>query len=83
MPRKKAELIVAAQRIAEARRIASAQRDLVARLKATGQPAWEAESALQSYLSSLKHLEDHEEKLKQENKEKKRENKKRGATRPR
>jgi len=76
MPRKKANLIVAAHRAAEARRIVADQHALIGRLKASGHPTLDAERALQTYLSSLRHLEDHEDKVRTEGKAKKRETKK-------
>ena len=61
MPRKKrTKLVLAAHRTAEARRIVAAQQELIARLTALRQPMFDAECALQTYVSSLKHLEDHE-----------------------
>jgi hypothetical protein len=76
MPRKKAKLIVAAHRVAEARRIVANQHELIVTLKALGQPTVDAERALQTYLSALKHLEDHERRVRAESKAKKRETKK-------
>lgn len=81
MPRKKPRLIVAANRVAEARRIVVEQSDLIARLKASDDPALDAERALQSYLSSLEHLEDYERKIKREGQAKKRETKNRQSRR--
>lgn len=76
MPRKKVKLIVAAQRAAEARRIVEYQRALIATLKAKGESTLDAEGMLEVYLSSLKLLEDHEWKIRQERESKKRETKK-------
>ncbi len=81
MPRKKPRLIVAANRVAEARRIVVEQSDLIAKLKASDDPALDAERALQSYLSSLEHLEDYERKIKREGQAKKRETKNRQSRR--
>jgi hypothetical protein len=76
MPRKKAKLIVAAHQVAEASRIVAEQHQLIAKLKAFKRPTLDAERALKAYLSSLKHLEDHERKIRMEDKPKKRETKK-------
>jgi hypothetical protein len=65
MPRKQAPLVVAAQRIAEARRIVADQQALVARLRVLKRPTDDAETLLHTYLSALAHLEDHERKIKQ------------------
>jgi len=76
MPRKQPKLISAAYRAVEARRIVAHQRGLVAMLQAKGEPTSDAEGMLQVYLSSLKLLEDHEWKIRQERKAKKGETKK-------
>jgi len=76
MPRKKPKLIVAADRVAEARRIVAEQRQLVAKLKAFGRSTLDAERTLQMYVGSLKHLEDYERKIRMEDKAKTRETKK-------
>jgi len=76
MPRKHPKLIVAAHRAAEARRAVENQRGRIAVLKAKGESTLEAEATLQMYLSSLKLLEDHESKIRQERKAKKSETKK-------
>ena len=76
MPRKQPKLILAAYRAAEARRIVANQRALIAVLQAKGEPTLEAEGMLQVQLSSLKLLEDHEWKIRQERKAKKSETKK-------
>ena len=77
MPRKQPKLILAAFRAAEARRIVANQRVLIAVLKAKGELSLDAEGMLEVYLSSLKLLEDHEWKMRQERKAKKGETKKR------
>ena len=76
MRRKKQKLIVAAHRVAEARRIIANLDDRIVTLKALGRPTLEAERALETCLSSLKHLEDHERRVKEQNKTKKHETKK-------
>jgi hypothetical protein len=76
MPRKKATLIAAAHRVAEARRIVANQHGLIARLKASGHSTVDAEGTLRMYISACKHLEDHEQKVRTEGKAKKRETKK-------
>jgi len=76
MPRKKVKLIVAAQRVAEARRIVDEQTTLIARLRAAGHPTFDAGRALGSYISALKHLENHERRMRHENRPKRRETKK-------
>jgi hypothetical protein len=76
MPRKKPKLIAAARRVAEAARIVAEQRALIARLKASGHPVADAEAALQMYVGALKLLEDHERRMKAENKAKRGETKK-------
>ncbi len=76
MPRKQPKLILAAYRAAEARRAVENQRGLIAVLKAKGKPTVDAEATLQVYLSSLKLLEDHEWKIRQEHKAKRGETKK-------
>jgi hypothetical protein len=69
MPRKSPRVILAAMRTAEARRIVAAQRDLIERLNAAEDPAVaEAEQALSTYESALRHLEDHERKIRAERK---------------
>ena len=76
MPRKKAELILAAHRATEARRIVADQHELMTRLKASGHSTLDAERALRTYVSALEHLEDHERRVRNEGKAKKRETKK-------
>ena len=79
MPRKKTKFIVAAHWVAEARRIVADQHELIMTLKASGHPTLEAEQALQTYLSALKHLEDNERRIREADKAKKGETKKRRA----
>jgi hypothetical protein len=76
MPRNQPKLILAGHRAAEARRIVENQRGLIAVLKVKGESTLRAEATLQMYLSSLKLLEDHEWKIRQERKAKRRETKK-------
>lgn len=76
MPRKQPKLILAAHRVAEARRIVARQLAAIAVLKAKGKSSAEAEGMLDVYLSSLKLLEEHEWKIRQERKAKKGETKK-------
>lgn len=76
MPRKQPKLILAAYRAAEARRIVANQHGLIAMLKSRGEPTIEAEGMLEVYLSSLKLLEDHQYKIRQDRKIKKGETKK-------
>jgi hypothetical protein len=70
------KLVVAALRSAQARRVVAKQRDLIARLKAAGHLTSDAEQMLQTYLSMLKHLEAHHQKLGDERRAKKTETKK-------
>ena len=65
MPRKHAILIAAAERVAEARRLVARQEALIANLRVAKRPTTDAEAALFTYLSALRHLEDHERKIKQ------------------
>lgn len=76
MPRKKPKMIAAAHRVADARRIVADQRALIARLKAYGHPVVDAEAALQMYVGALALLEDHERRMKAENRAKQGETKK-------
>ncbi len=76
MPKPNPKLIVASMRTAEARRAVDNQRGLIARLKVAGQPTLEAEQSLQTYLSMLRHLEVHEERLRKERRAQKTETKK-------
>ncbi len=70
------KFIVAAHWVAEARRIIADQRELIVTLEASGRSKLEAEQALQTYLSALKHLEDNERRIREEDKAKKGETKK-------
>jgi hypothetical protein len=79
MLRKKTKFIVAAHWVAEARRIVADQHELIMTLKASGRPTLEAEQVLQTYLSALKHLEDNERRIREADKAKKGETKKRRA----
>jgi hypothetical protein len=54
-----------------ARRIVAKQSVLVRKLQANGQPTPEAEGTLQTYRSSLHHLESHERKMRADAKAKK------------
>ena len=81
MPRKKRKLIMAAQRAAEARRIVADLNDRIVTLKASERPTLEAERALETYISSLRHLEGYERRIREEDKAKKRETKKRDRQR--
>ena len=76
MSKEKAKLTAAAHRATEARRIVAERHPLIAKLKALKRPTLDAERALTAYVSSLKHLEDHERKIRMEDKAKKRETKK-------
>jgi hypothetical protein len=76
MPRKKPKLILAADRVAKARKIVADRRELIMTLKASGRSTLAAEHTLQIFVSSLKHLEDHERRIREEDKAKPRETKK-------
>jgi len=65
-PNRLATLVAAAKRVALARRLVVDQQDLIVRLRALKQPTMDAEAMLQTYLSALRHLEDHEHKIKQD-----------------
>jgi hypothetical protein len=54
----------AAERIAEARRLVARQEALIANLRVAKRPTADAEAALFNYLSTLRHLEDHERMIK-------------------
>jgi hypothetical protein len=60
MPRRHPLLIAAAARLATAREIVANQHTLIAQLRAAGRPTEDAEKSLQTYESSLRHLEEHE-----------------------
>jgi hypothetical protein len=72
MPRRHPLLIVAATRLARAREIVANQRAIIAKLRAAGQPAEDADKSLLNYESSLRHLEQHESKLRAEFRRKRR-----------
>jgi len=76
MPRKKPKLSVLAERIATARRIIEAQQALLERLRVSGEPTYQAEAALRTYVSSLEHLLAHADKMREEALAKKGETKK-------
>ena len=80
MPRKKRKLIVAAQRAAEARRIVADLNDRIVTLKASGRSTLEAERALETYISSLRHLEGYERRIREEDKGQKARNQKKRRT---
>jgi hypothetical protein len=75
MPRKKPKLAVLADRIATATRIIESQRALLKRLRAGKQATVEVEGALQTYTSSLTHLLDHADRMRDEAQAKKGETK--------
>jgi hypothetical protein len=60
MPKKSPKLIATAIRTMEARRIVAEQQMLIVRLQNAGEPTLEAEKALQTYESAVRHLEEHE-----------------------
>ena len=66
MPRQSPKLMLAALRVAEARRIVTEQNMQIARLEIAGEPTLDAKKALQSYESALRHLEGHEQRLREE-----------------
>ena len=66
MPRKHGTLVVASQRVAEARRVVANQEALIANLRVAKRPTEDAVAVLVTYLSALRHLEDHERKIKDE-----------------
>jgi hypothetical protein len=63
MSRKRPELVLLAQRLATARKVIADQQLLIASLTAAGQPTTDADKALRTYLSALRHLEDHARKM--------------------
>ena len=65
MPRKDPKGIVAGHRVAEARRIIADQHALIEKLRSSKQATLDAERSLQVYASSLKHLEDHERRIRE------------------
>jgi hypothetical protein len=66
MPRKKSQLAILSDQIAEARRIIDLQQALLEKLRVAGAPTHDAEGALRTYASSLMHLLAHEQKLQEE-----------------
>ncbi len=76
MPRPNPKLVMAAARVAEARRIVAGQRLLIETLNASRQPTQDAEALLETYVSALKVLEGHEQRLREERRAKGRETKK-------
>jgi hypothetical protein len=82
MPRErpqKTKLGRLAEHIAEARRIIDVQQTWLEKLRVEGAPTHEAEGALRTYASSLRHLLAHERKLKEEAEAKKGETKLKGG----
>jgi hypothetical protein len=71
VPRKRPKLVTVAERLVVARRVVANQSVLVRKLRAKGHPTLEAEGTLQSYRSSLHHLESHERKMRADAKAKK------------
>jgi len=63
MPRKRPELVLLTERVAIAREIVAEQQAVIAKLAESGQSTVEAEKTLQTYLSALRHLEDHARKM--------------------
>jgi hypothetical protein len=66
-----------------ARRMSSELHELIVTLKASGQPTRDPERSLQSYVGALKHLEDHERRVRKEDKAIKHETKKSRSKRSR
>ena len=66
MPRRDPKLVAAASRAAEGRRIVAGQQLLIETLKASGKPSQDAEVSLQLYVSALKVLEGHEQRLREQ-----------------
>ena len=79
MPRKKSQLAILSDQIAEARRIIDLQQALLEKLRVAGAPTHDAEGALRTYASSLMHLLAHEQKLQEEALAKKGETKLKGG----
>lgn len=63
--RKSPKLILAAQRVAEARKIVADQEQLIERLRTLGKPTLKAEQYLQVCMSALKDVEDYERGLRE------------------
>ena len=81
MPRKKSQLAILSDQIAEARRIIDLQQALLEKLRVAGAPTRDAEGALRTYTSSLTHLLAHEQKLQEQALAKKGETKLKGGHR--
>jgi hypothetical protein len=79
MPRKRSQLAILSDQIAEARRIIDRQQALLEKLRVAESPTHEAESALRTFAGSLMHLLAHERKLKEEAEAKKGETKLKGG----
>lgn len=77
----KPKLLLARTRTAKARRVVAMQRARIAALKAAGVPTSDADATLQMLESSLKHLEEHESRLRAEYKAKMGESRKRKLNR--
>ena len=77
--RKKSQIALLSDQVAEARRIIDAQQVLLEKLRVEGAPTHEAEGALRIYASSLMHLLAHEQKLKEEARAQKGETKLKGG----
>ena len=77
--RKKSQIALLSDQVAEARRIIDAQQALLEELRVAGAPTHEAEGALRIYASSLMHLLAHEQKLKEEARAQKGETKLKGG----
>ena len=76
MPRRNPKLISAAERAAEGRRIVARQEQLIAGLKAAGQPIEEAELYLKAYIDMIRPLEAIERRLNDQRRGKTRETRK-------
>ena len=77
--RKKSQIALLSDQVAEARRIIDAQQALLEELRVAGAPTHEAEGALRTFASSLMHLLAHEQKLKEEARAQKGETKLKGG----
>lgn len=83
MPRRHSKLVAAERHTAKARQITAQQHDLIARLKALGQPTVDAELTLQTYVSALSLIEAHEDRMRAEVSARKHETKRHRRFRPR